>query len=207
MKKNKPVSLTRVKKARVKIKKEKKQNILTADLTATTPKQALKKAVKRKWHVILSERIETYKTERKQEKAQTKASMKKRKTAVSLRRAELDLFVSDSCKSDVFAFTAIYSVDETGIEYAAGDELNCVITLERYFSYTGTTILINPNGFSDSPSFKSRLITQFTANDKKYLICLGSYALEGFKANATAVIIATSKCRDRIIEINMGGPE
>jgi len=112
----------------------------------------------------------------------------KKKSTVSMTRAEYRRFIS-KCKSDFNAvFTGIYRADGGDIDCVAGENINSEIILERCLSFTSSTILINPGGFSDNPGLKSRLITQFTANGGRYLICFGSYALEGFKTNSAEVI-------------------
>jgi hypothetical protein len=134
-----------------------------------------------------------------------KTNADKHKSALSLRLAEFNR-LSAYCKNELgLNFVSVYRIDDGEITHVAGDRLSCHITVERYFSYTATTILTAPHGFFDNPGCKSRLITLFKAHDVKYLVCFGSFALEGFSANAAKIINGVTVCRNEIVCIDTGG--
>ncbi|MDO5558370.1 MAG: hypothetical protein Q4F95_02095 [Oscillospiraceae bacterium] len=79
--------------------------------------------------------------------------------------------------------TIVYIYSDTDAEFRRlyGGTLESKMILEKYLSYTNTTILVNPTGLKENLMYKSRLITQIHISDKVFLIILSSYNFEAFR--------------------------
>lgn len=82
------------------------------------------------------------------------------------------------------SFSVYYACESDFPHRIYGEELEGIITIEKYLSYANPVILINPNGIVDNRAYKSRYITRVYLDNEMYLVCMSSYSIEAFRGSA-----------------------
>ncbi len=210
--KKKAVRLNGVNKSKAKLNVKKKNKTLEffRRLFHLTADDMEKRAVKRRMKRFKKLRQMRINEKLKKEQQKNTFVRSKKRIEKELSRQQLihkaykDLLIHFKNELNVAAFS-LYIYSQSGycdIEYLMGDKLDHVI-YEHYLSYSGTTILVNPEGLTDGEVYKSRMITQLYIDDVRYVIILSSFAMEAFKGkNALYIINALRHMKRKTGEAN-----